>query len=166
MPGVFGVTAGSSQDDVTLQLTELVAERLRRRGSTCEVLDLRDRRSSSDDVTVADVLEAANVGAEIDDLRRQANTVFVLIPSLEQMDAVRAVRRWLDGILAVVPSGGMSPLALLVLRKSIGIERGSLAFVLARTPLPLLSPNTRTFGKLEINASWKSAVPPPVTTVD
>lgn len=166
MPGVFGVTAGSAQDDFTPQLAELIAERLRRRGSSCEVLDLRDRRPSSDDITVADALEGANVGAEIEDLRRQANTVFVLIPSLSQMDAVRAARRWLDGIVAVVPSGGMSPLALLVLRKSLGMERGSLAFVLARTPPPLLSPNTRTFGEFEINASWKSAVPPPVATVD
>jgi uncharacterized protein involved in exopolysaccharide biosynthesis len=156
MGGVIAV-ASLNPDDLSANFVQIVADRLRARGLACSVLDLS---VGDDEPQRTDRLESRVTGDQVEAARENAQLVLVVAPPIAHIDCVRALRRWIDALVVLVPASSASPTELLTLRKSLGIDRGSLGMVATEVPAWLLSPGTRAFGKLHVSTDWKSVTPP------
>ena len=143
----------ADDSDRALDLARLVAERLESRGVGCVVTDERERPPPRPGMELADILEHRSLGEDLEALKQEAPVVLVVLPALREMAAVRASRRWIDGLLLVLPSGKMTVAEGATLRRSLGIEKCGIALVVTDMPPWLLSHATRTFGRPE--TMWK-----------
>jgi uncharacterized protein involved in exopolysaccharide biosynthesis len=155
-PAVVGVTVLGRPDDQALPalLAAVSLERLTNRGETCEVTDLRNClvQSTGD---LADAMEHRSVGDELCALRSTTNTVLAVLPSLDDLAAVRASLRWIDALVVVVPSGGVRFTKLKALRQTLGLNEHGLGLVLVGMPQDLLHATARTANAAQ--GFWPSA---------
>ena len=122
-PAVLGILAlGDCQraDDVA----ELLVNRLHERGRTACV-ELAPES--------AEILEHRAFGERLAGLAEENRHVLLTLRRGDDVSALRAALRWLDGVLVVVPAGAQGP-RLAAWAKSLGLDAGGYGFVLVGTP--------------------------------
>jgi len=147
-PAVVGVTvynAREGDEEACAWLSTLVVDRLNSRGEASSIVDLR-YRALEEKADLADALEHKQLGEEIGALRTDSHAVLAVLPSLDDIAAVRASLRWIDALIVIVPSGKVKFTTLDGLRRSLGLMEHGLGLVLVDMPLDLLSSGSRTAG--------------------
>jgi capsular polysaccharide biosynthesis protein len=140
--GVIGFSA-MRDESMGRELAQEVAERLRMRGVSCAILESPEPEPG---VTMAHALERSEVGEQLEELRAEHGIVLFALPSVEDREAVRAARRWIDAMLIIVPSGEHSVGEMAKLRRTLGLGVEGVALALVGCEGELLTDASRTAG--------------------
>jgi uncharacterized protein involved in exopolysaccharide biosynthesis len=143
--GVVGVTA-FGDTAAPGELAQLLVDRIATRGGACGLIDLRERCLPHPDADLADALEHRSLGEQIARARDAFETVVLVLPSCEQISALRAALRWADALVVIVPSGAVGAPTLAGLRAALGLREGGLGLVVSCVPERLLHPAGRVTG--------------------
>jgi uncharacterized protein involved in exopolysaccharide biosynthesis len=145
-PAVVGISVLGRKEhaDTGALLASISHARLVSRGEDCAVTDLRNRATPARAGDLADALEHRGLGEELAQLRAGTGTVLAVLPTLQDIAAVRASLRWLDALVVVVPSGKVRFTQLQSLRAALSLPEHGLGIVVVDVPQDLLGATSRT----------------------
>lgn len=145
---VIGIT-GIGDSHQAEELSVMVADRLLGRGEACFLVDLRNRAVPNRNADLADALEHRSLGELIAQARSMHRVVLLVLPSTDDMPALRAGLRWADAVVVIVESGKVTAPSLWGLRSALGLHEGGIGLVVTAVRNVLLHPAGRIAGLVQ-----------------